>query len=86
MVVQGPGELAVVNPEDNAVIGGVMSVRSGAWVAATADGKTAYVTNEGSNDVSIVDVETEKITGIVPVGNGPRKIVLLPAVAVQQYP
>ena len=36
---------------------------------------TAYVTDEGSNDMSIVDLESGKVT-TVAVGQGPRKLVV----------
>jgi len=42
-------------------------------VAASRDGQTAYVTNEASNDVSIIDLATG---GVATVGNAPRKIVV----------
>jgi YVTN family beta-propeller protein len=51
------------------------------WIALTPDGRTAYVTNEGSNDVSVVDLGTNKVTATIPVGNAPRKIVMQPAPA-----
>jgi YVTN family beta-propeller protein len=44
------------------------------WVTASADGRTAYVTNEGSNDVSVVDVASRRVIATIPVGNAPRKI------------
>ena len=53
------------------------------WIAASADGDTAYVTNEVSNDLSIVDVEQRKVIATVPVGNAPRKIVLQPGMMMQ---
>src|SRR5262250_229355 len=42
---------------------------------ASVDGKTVYVTNEGSSDVSIVDLPTGNVTS-VPVGKAPRKVVV----------
>ena len=44
------------------------------------DGKTVWVTNEGSNDVSAVDLASGKTTTIA-VGNAPRKIVVQPVAA-----
>lgn len=38
----------------------------------------AYVTNEGSNDVSVVDVETEVVVATVPVGLAPRGVAIAP--------
>ncbi len=45
-----------------------------------SDGKTVWVTNEGSNDVSAVDLASGKTTTIA-VGNAPRKIVVQPVAA-----
>jgi YVTN family beta-propeller protein len=48
------------------------------WIAANSQGTTAWVTNEGSNDVSVVDLATGKVTATIPIGNAPRKIVIQP--------
>lgn len=32
------------------------------------------MTDEGSNDVSVVDLGSQKVTATIPVGNAPRKI------------
>jgi YVTN family beta-propeller protein len=45
------------------------------WVAVGPGGRTALTTNEDSNDVSVVDLETGSVTNI-SVGNMPRKIVV----------
>jgi YVTN family beta-propeller protein len=45
------------------------------WATTSGDGKTSYVTNEGSNDVTIVDLAAGKTTTVV-VGNAPRKVVV----------
>jgi YVTN family beta-propeller protein len=42
------------------------------------DGRTAYVTNEGSNDVSVVDLTSHRVTATIPIGHAPRKIVVQP--------
>jgi len=44
-------------------------------MAAAADGKTIYVTGEGSNDLTVVDLITGQ-TKTVAVGNAPRKVVV----------
>jgi YVTN family beta-propeller protein len=46
------------------------------WIAATSDNHFAYVTNEKSNDVSVVDLTSNAVTTTIPVGNAPRKIVV----------
>jgi YVTN family beta-propeller protein len=49
------------------------------WIATSADGHTAYVTNEGANDVSVVDLTSRSVTATIPVGHAPRKIVVQPS-------
>jgi YVTN family beta-propeller protein len=75
VVVQGPGELMLFDPSSHAAMRSIAVGRQPHWVAASADGMTMYVTNEGSNDVTIVDLASGA-TRAVPVGNAPRKIVV----------
>jgi YVTN family beta-propeller protein len=77
VVVQGPGQLAVVD----AVTKAVTPVTIGQlphWIAVSSDGGFAYVTNENSNDVSVVSIDSKKVVATVPIGGGPRKIVIQP--------
>ncbi|MET0258332.1 MAG: YncE family protein [Methylobacterium sp.] len=41
-------------------------------IAASQDGKTLYVANWGDNALSVIDVETLKVTGRIAVPDGPR--------------
>ncbi len=43
------------------------------WVTLTPDGKTAYVANPVTNDVSVVDVASMKETTRIPVGFVPKR-------------
>jgi YVTN family beta-propeller protein len=81
--VQGPSLLAVFNPQTNMVEKSIKVGSRPHWVAGGPDGKTALTTNEDSNDVSIIDLESGTVTTI-PVGNAPRKIVVQTAAAKQQ--
>jgi YVTN family beta-propeller protein len=74
-VVQGPGELLLFDPATNAPLRAIAVGKQPHWVAASADGKRAYVTNEGSNDLSVVDLTSGQVTTIA-VGNAPRKVVV----------
>ena len=78
VVVQGPGELLTFDPATRRPLRAFPVGRQPHWMAS--DGKTVWVTNEGSNDVSAVDVASGKTTTIA-VGNAPRKIVVQPATA-----
>jgi YVTN family beta-propeller protein len=77
-VVQGPGELGILNTANNTLAGLVLVGKAPHWSASSADGRLAFVTNEGSNDVSMVDVESRTVTATIAVGNAPRKIAMQP--------
>jgi YVTN family beta-propeller protein len=74
-VVQGPGELLLFDSVTNAPLRSIAVGKQPHWVAVSADGKRAYVTNEGSNDVSVVDLASGQVATIA-VGNAPRKVVV----------
>ena len=78
IVVQGPGELLTFDPASRAPGRAFPVGKQPHWMAS--DGKTVWVTNEGSNDVSAVDLASGKTTTIA-VGNAPRKIVVQPVAA-----
>jgi YVTN family beta-propeller protein len=78
IVVQGPGELLTFDPASQAPGRAFPVGKQPHWMAS--DGKTVWVTNEGSNDVSAVDLASGKTTTIA-VGNAPRKIVVQPMAA-----
>jgi YVTN family beta-propeller protein len=80
VVVQGPGELMLFNPATHAAVRSIAVGKQPHWVAASGDGRNAYVTNEGSNDVTVVDLASGQ-TKSIAVGNAPRKVVVQHAVA-----
>ena len=80
--VQGPSLLAVFNPQTNNVEKSIKVGSRPHWVAPGPGSKTALTTNEDSNDVSIVDLESGAVTNIT-VGNAPRKIAVQTAPAKQ---
>ncbi|MEU0413784.1 beta-N-acetylglucosaminidase domain-containing protein [Streptomyces griseorubiginosus] len=47
-------------------------------VVVSADGRTAYAANQGSNTVSVIDVASAKVTATVPVGKVPAGLALTP--------
>jgi YVTN family beta-propeller protein len=47
-------------------------------VAFTPDGSTAYVTNEGANTVSVINVATGTVTATIPVGTNPIGVAVTP--------
>jgi len=76
-VVQGPSELQLFDPLANKMVRAIAVGREPHWQASN-DGKIVYVTNEGSNDVTAVDLGTGQ-TATIPVGTAPRKVVVQPA-------
>jgi YVTN family beta-propeller protein len=80
VVVQGPGELMLFSPTTNTPLRSIAVGKQPHWMAAAGDGKTVYVTNEGSNDVTVVDLTTAQ-TKTIPIGNAPRKVVVQRAAA-----
>jgi YVTN family beta-propeller protein len=59
---------------DLKVIGAAELTGKGAgWVTLTPDGKTAYVANPVTNDVSVVDIKTMKETTRIAVGYVPKR-------------
>ena len=75
VVVQGPGELLLFNPATNAPVRSIAVGKQPHWMAATSDAKSVYVTNEGSNDVTVVEMATGH-TRTIAVGKAPRKVVI----------
>ena len=43
------------------------------WLVISPDDKTAYVANEHTNNVSVVDIKTMKETALIPVGFSPAR-------------
>jgi YVTN family beta-propeller protein len=76
-VVQGPGELQLFDPTTHQPVRSIAVGKQPHW-QASPDGKTVYVTNEGSNDVSVVDLASGQ-TATIAVGTAPRKIVVQPS-------
>jgi YVTN family beta-propeller protein len=58
-----------LKPLGGAELGG----KGAGWVTLTPDGKTAYVANPVTNDVSVVDVATMKETTRIKVGQVPKR-------------
>jgi len=78
-IVQGPGELFLFDPKTRKAVRSIKVGDQPHWLALSGDGKTAFVTNEGSNTLSIVDIASGKTTTIA-VGNMPRKVVVQPLI------
>ncbi|WP_164066679.1 YncE family protein, partial [Serratia marcescens] len=47
-------------------------------ISVTADGKTMFAANSGSNDIAVVDIAARRFTKTVPVGRDPYGAALTP--------
>src|SRR5262249_55215888 len=80
------GELAILEPAKGTVAGVVKVGAQPHWLAVSSDGRTAYVANEGSNDLSGVDLGRRAVTATIAVGNAPRKVAVQPGPAAAAGP
>jgi YVTN family beta-propeller protein len=78
VIVQGPGQVLLFDPATNKPVRTIGVGKQPHWLALSGDGKTAYVSNEGSADVSLVDIGSGSTTSVA-VGKSPRKIVVQPS-------
>jgi YVTN family beta-propeller protein len=59
---------------DLKLLGGVeLGGRGAGWLTITPDSKTAYVANEHTNNVSVVDIKSLKEVALIPVGYAPAR-------------
>jgi YVTN family beta-propeller protein len=78
VVSQTAGDLEFIDMSSASVIAHVPTGKLAHWIAVTQDRTAAFVTNEGDDDVSVVDLEQRVVTDTIEVGKAPRKIVLQP--------
>lgn len=74
----GNGSLSVINAEKNAVVDTIPLHRRPTSIAVTPSGKLAYVTNSGSNTVSVVDLQSRREIAQIPAGVDPIALRLAP--------
>jgi YVTN family beta-propeller protein len=53
--------------------GAVLGGKGAGWLTISPDDKTAYVANEHTNNVSVVDIKSLKETALIPVGFAPAR-------------
>ena len=59
---------------DVKLLGGVpLSGKGAGWLTITPNSKTAYIANEHTNNVSVVDIKSMKETALIPVGFMPSR-------------
>jgi YVTN family beta-propeller protein len=60
-------------PDVKLLGGAELGGKGAGWVTLTPDGKTAYVSNPVTNDVSVVDIASLKEVARIPVGFVPKR-------------
>jgi YVTN family beta-propeller protein len=60
-------------PDQKLVGSAELGGKGAAWVTLTPDGKTAYVANPVTNNVSAVDIKSMKEVALIPVGYVPKR-------------
>jgi YVTN family beta-propeller protein len=75
-VVQGPGQVLLFDAAAYTPLRTIAVGKQPHWIAPANDGGIAVVTNEGSNDVSLVDLAAGTVR-TVAVGTAPRKVVVI---------
>jgi YVTN family beta-propeller protein len=77
-VSQTAGELDFIDPQTSTIAAQVATGTMPHWIALSRDGAAAYVTNEGDNNLVVVDLKARAVTKTIAVGKAPRKIVMHP--------
>src|SRR5262249_17427486 len=70
--------VSVIDTETRAVVATVAVGHRPTGVAATPDGRFAYVTSVVSRSVSVIDTATRTVTATVPVDDGPPGVAAAP--------
>jgi YVTN family beta-propeller protein len=76
VVSQTAGDLELIDVPSASVVAHVPTGKLAHWITVTADRTVAYVTNEGDNNVSVVNLTTRVVTDTIDVGKAPRKMAL----------
>lgn len=78
VVSQTAGDLEFIDVRSATLVAKVPTGKLAHWIALNEDRTSAYVTNEGDDSVSVVDLERRVVTDTIGVGKAPRKIALEP--------
>jgi YVTN family beta-propeller protein len=68
------GYVAVYSVPDYKLIGTINIGEDANWIAVRADSKIAFISNRGSNTVSVVDIDHLKEIKQIPVGKMPQRL------------
>ncbi len=79
LVVAGSAQnfVAVYSLPDLKLLATVPTGTDGNWIRIRADSKAAFITNRGSNDISVVDLDALKEIARIPVGGRPERFSII---------
>jgi YVTN family beta-propeller protein len=60
------------------VVAAVPTGKLAHWITLSSDGTSAYVTNEGDDNVVLVDLGQQRVMSAIAIGDAPRKMALQP--------
>jgi YVTN family beta-propeller protein len=78
VVSQTAGDLEFIDTASALVVAQVPTGKLAHWITLNADRTTAYVTNEGDNNVAVVDLTQRVVSDMIDVGKAPRKMAIQP--------
>lgn len=78
VVSQTAGDLEWIDTATNAVTAHLSTGKLAHWITLSADHQLAYVTNEGDDNLAVVDLAKASLVATFPVGKAPRKMALKP--------
>jgi YVTN family beta-propeller protein len=78
VVSQTLGDLELIDPTRDSVVASVPTGKLAHWITPLNDGTGAYISNEGDDNLVIVDFETRRVTKTISIGKAPRKMALEP--------
>jgi YVTN family beta-propeller protein len=78
VVSQTAGDLEFIDVASASVIANVPTGKLAHWITLSPDHSVAYVTNEGDNNVSVVNLASRSVVDTIEVGQAPRKMAIQP--------
>lgn len=65
----GPAGVSVIDTKTNAIVTTVLTPGCPLEIAISPNGRVAYVTDDSSNEVLVIDIATNTLTGNIPLGS-----------------
>ena len=75
-ISQTAGELEIYDPSSATIVAQIPTGTMPHWIGLA--GERAYVTNEGDNNLAVIDLKSRSVVQTIAAGTAPRKIALRP--------